>query len=155
MNIQKKPLIINVAIPLLVGGLSAWLTKDSMKTFEQLNQPPLSPPGVLFPIVWTILYILMGVSSARIYLTEKSEKRYEALKIYVLQLAINFLWSPVFFNLEAYLLALALIIILWVLILGMIKRFSDIVPWAGYLQIPYFLWVTFATYLNLMIYILN
>ena len=152
---KLKPYVISVAIALGVGALASLVTKNSMDIYQRINMPPLSPPGVLFPIVWTILYILMGVSSARIYLTEKSEKRYEALKIYVLQLAINFLWSPVFFNLEAYLLALALIIILWVLILGMIKRFSDIVPWAGYLQIPYFLWVTFATYLNLMIYILN
>ena len=150
-----KPYIISIAIALGVGALAAFLTRNSMNIYQRIERPPLSPPSILFPIVWTLLYTLMGISSAKIYLKKKSGKRDVALKVYALQLALNFFWSLIFFNLEAFLFAFAVIILLWVLIIIMIKRFYDLVPWTGYLQIPYLLWVTFAAYLNLMIYILN
>ena len=150
-----KPYIISIAIALGVGALAAFLTRNSMNIYQRIERPSLSPPSILFPIVWTLLYTLMGISSAKIYLKKKSGKRDAALKVYALQLALNFFWSLIFFNLEAFLFAFAVIILLWVLIIIMIKRFYDLVPWTGYLQIPYLLWVTFAAYLNLMIYILN
>ena len=150
-----KPYIVSVVLALGTGALAALLTRNNMNIYQKTVMPPFSPPAAVFPIVWTVLYIFMGISSARIFLSEEGEIREAALKAYGLQLAINFLWSLVFFNMRAFLLAFALIIVLWVLILAMIKLFYDIVPWAGYLQVPYILWVTFAAYLNLMIYILN
>ena len=152
---KLKPYIISIAIALGVGALAAFLTRDSMNIYQRIERPPLSPPPILFPIVWTLLYTLMGISSGRIYIEKKSEKREAALKVYAFQLAVNFFWSLIFFNLEAFLFAFAVIILLWVLIIIMIKRFYELVPWTGYLQIPYLLWVTFAAYLNLMIYLLN
>ena len=152
-----KPYVISVAIALLVGGLSALLTRDNMNIYDEIVMPPLAPPGFLFPIVWTILYTLMGISSARIYLEgKKGEVPVEkALKIYALQLAVNFFWSIIFFNMQAFLFAFIWILLLWVLIIIMIKEFYYIYPPAAWLQIPYLLWVTFAAYLNLAIYILN
>ena len=152
---KLKPYIISAAIALGIGALAAFLTKDNMDIYQRINMPPLSPPSFLFPIVWSILYIFMGISSAEIFLSAKSENREAGLKVYKLQLAINFVWSLVFFNMQAFLLSFAVIILLWILILVMIKLFYDISPWAGYLQIPYLLWVSFAAYLNLAIYILN
>ena len=152
-----KPYIISILIALGVGGLSALLTRDNMDIYSRIVMPPLAPPGFLFPIVWTVLYTLMGISSARIYLEGKEDNKLaaDALKVYALQLALNFFWSIIFFNLEAFLFAFIWILLLWVLIIIMIRKFNAIDPLAAWLQIPYFLWVTFAAYLNLTIYILN
>ena len=152
-----KTYIISAAIALAVGGLSAFLTKDSMDIYQSINQPPLAPPAILFPIVWTVLYILMGISSAVIYnrREDNSEDAYSALKVYAFQLIVNFFWSIIFFNMRAYLFAFVWLVILWILIIVMIVRFRKISPVAAYLQIPYLLWVTFAGYLNFMIYFLN
>ena len=153
MIISWKKLLINLVIPLAVGGLSALSTMGSMESFEQLNKPPLSPPGWLFPIVWTILFILMGISA---YLVSVSGKPTDvAFKYYGLQLVFNFLWSIIFFNFENYLLAFVWLIALLVLIVITAVRFYSIDKRAGYLFIPYILWVVFAGYLNLGIYILN
>lgn len=154
MKIKWKELIISIAISLGVGALSGFLTRNSMALFQELVKPPLSPPGWIFPIVWTILYILMGISAYLVYVSDSKEKE-EALRIYTLQLMFNFFWSLVFFNWQAYLLAFVILIILWILIILMIRKFSEISPLAGKLQIPYLLWVTFAGYLNLAIYFLN
>lgn len=152
-----KPYVISILIPLAVGGLAAWLTMDSMDVYARINQPPLAPPGWLFPIVWGILYVLMGISSALVFLdkTASPEEKSSALKVYGLQLIVNFFWSIIFFNMQNYLFAFIWLLLLWVLIIIMIVRFARIKPIAGYLQIPYLLWVTFAGYLNLMIYLLN
>lgn len=154
---KLKPYIISVLIALGVGGLAALLTSGNMDIYEKIIEPPLSPPGALFPIVWTVLYTLMGIGSALVYVKGKEENTdiSGALGIYLLQLAVNFLWSIIFFNLQAYLFAFIWIILLWILIITMIKRFYEISPLAAYLQIPYLLWVSFAAYLNLAIYILN
>lgn len=154
MKIHWKSLLWNLALPLLTGGLSAWVTADSMKQFANLNQPPLSPPGWLFPIVWTILFTLMGISS---YLVNKTDSPYKsaALRVYGIQLGVNFFWPILFFRLQAFLGAFFWLLLLWVLIIVMIVLFHKVKPIAGYLQIPYFLWVTFAAYLNLAIYFLN
>ncbi|MBE7043676.1 MAG: tryptophan-rich sensory protein [Ruminococcaceae bacterium] len=125
-----------------------------MEQFAQLNQPPLSPPGWLFPVVWTILYTLMGISSYLIQQSDSPDKN-TALRLYGIQLAVNFFWPILFFRFQAYLLSFFWILLLWVLIIVMIVQFYKIKPIAGLLQIPYLLWVTFATYLNLAIYLLN
>ena len=155
-KIRWKELITAIAIPLAVGGLSAFLTRDSMKKFSQLNQPPLSPPAWLFPVVWTILFALMGWASYRIYVSDASRPRKRrALTVYGVQLAFNFLWSLIFFNLGAYLAAFAVLMLLWLLIIVTLVSFWYIDSIAGELLIPYVLWVTFAAYLNLSIYLLN
>ena len=153
---KLKPYIISVIIALAVGGLSALLTKNNMNIFEKINMPPLSPPSVVFPTVWAVLYILMGISSAIIYKngTDREEVQ-SALKVYALQLAVNFFWSLIFLNMQAYLFAFIWLVLLWVLVIVMIVKFKKISPAAAWLQIPYLLWITFAGYLSLMIYLLN
>ncbi len=140
-------------IPLVVGGLSALLTRDGMGTFNSLNKPSLAPPGWLFPVAWTILYILMGIASYLVLTSGKPSDK--ALTVYGVQLVFNFFWSIIFFNLELYLFAFIWLAILWILILATAYLFYGISKPAGYLMLPYLLWVTFAGYLNLSIYLLN
>lgn len=152
-----KPYVILVAIALGVGALSAFFTRGNMNIYDRIQTPPLAPPGILFPIVWSILYTLMGISSAIIYTKGRDENIpiYDALRIYAIQLVVNFFWSIIFFNLEAFLFAFLWLLLLWVLIMIMIKKFYKIDKTAAYLQIPYLLWVTFAAYLNFAIFLLN
>lgn len=152
--INLKQLIISLAIPLGVGGLAALLTINSMQQFEQMAKPPLSPPGFLFPIVWTILYALMGIASYIVYRSDSPNKLY-ALILYGVQLAVNFIWPLVFFNLDAYLLAFICILVLLVLVIITTVMFYQIDKLAGILMIPYCIWVAFATYLNFGIFLLN
>lgn len=154
MNANKRKLIIFILIPLAVGLISGILTKNSMTMYNTLNQPALSPPGWVFPVVWTILYILMGVSSYLIA-TSPSQKKQEALLLYAIQLFLNFIWSPIFFGLGNYFLAFLVLVLLWYVIVKMIRAFFRIDPTAALLQIPYLLWITFAGYLNLAIIFLN
>ena len=155
-KIDKKKLTICIAIPLIVGGISAWLTMNSMDTFERLNQPPLSPPGWLFPVVWTVLFVLMGIGSYLVIESEASQTiKKPALWTYGIQLAFNFLWTIVFFNLQWFLFAFISLVVLWLLILATIIQFYRIRKAAGYLLIPYLLWVAFAGYLNFGVYLLN
>ncbi len=147
---------VGIAIPLLVGILSAFLTMGSMDIYSSIVKPNTAPPAILFPIVWTVLYVLMGIGSTMVYKTDAdpSLKR-SALTLYGLQLAVNFFWSILFFNQRAFLLSFVWLIILWILILSMIVSFSKVNKAAALLQIPYLLWVSFAGYLNLMIVLLN
>lgn len=139
-----------------VGGLSGWLTREGSKIYRQtVVQPPLSPPAIVFPIVWGILFALMGVSGARIYLSPVSGAQTRSLLIYFAQLAFNFCWSIFFFNLQAFGFSLAWLVALWALILWMILSFRKIDPLAAWLQVPYLLWVTFAAYLNAGVWLLN
>ena len=156
MKINWKQLIIAVLIPLAVGGLSALLSGGGMEGFQALNQPPLSPPGWLFPVVWTVLYVLMGIASYLIYTSDapKSDK-FLALGLYAFQLFFNFFWSIIFFSLEKYLFAFIWLIVLWMLIIMTTVVFRTISKPAARLMIPYIHWVTFAAYLNLAIYLLN
>ena len=148
--------MIGIAIPLAVGALSGFLTMGAMESFQEtVKQSALTPPGIVFPIVWTILYTLMGISSARIYLAEPSEERTRGLTIYVFQLIFNFFWSLFFFNMRAFGFSLLWILALWALIGLMILSFRKVDPLAALLQIPYFLWVTFATYLTYTVWQLN
>ena len=154
MNIKNKStLIIFILIPLAAGSLSALLSGNSA-AYLALNKPPLSPPSFLFPIVWTILYILMGISSYIIYESETPEKN-KALRLYFIQLFFNFLWSIFFFGFSMYLFAFLWLLVLIILIVLMIYQFHKISPVAAYLQIPYLIWCLFAAYLNFMIYQLN
>ncbi len=156
MTIKLKPLLISLAIPLAVGGLSALFTMNSMEAFESINQPPLSPPGWLFPVVWSILFILMGISAYLVYMTPGFKKqKTTAFIVYATQLVFNFFWSIIFFNMQAYLFAFIWLVILWALIITNIILFYRISKPAGLLMIPYLLWVTFAGYLNFAIYLIN
>lgn len=152
-----KPYVVSIAIALAVGGLSALLTKNNMEMYGNIDKPPLSPPGWIFPIVWGILYVLMGIGAAQVYMNRlgKEEDARSALFIYGLQLAVNFFWSIIFFNMQAFLFAFIWLIILWVLLIVMIIKFKRVNKIAAYIQIPYLLWVTFAGYLTLAVYILN
>ena len=152
MNYLKK-LIIYIAIPLLIGIIGSLLGNPSMG-FESINKPSFMPPSIIFPIVWTILYILMGISSYIISKENNNNKTY-SLGIYALQLLFNLLWTFFFFNLKWYLFSFIWIIILIILVSVMIYKFIKINKTAGYLQIPYLIWLVFASILNLTIYLIN
>ncbi len=149
-----KAFIISIAISMGTGLIASLLTLRNFGVYSEMIQPPLSPPAWLFPVVWTILYFLMGVSAYMIYM-EKSEEKFAALGVYLIQLVFNFLWSLIYFNLGKVLFAFIWLVILWMLILVMVVSFYRINKTAGYLQIPYLIWVTFAGYLNLALYLLN
>ena len=139
-----------------VGFWAGWLTREGSAVYNAtVAKPPLSPPGIVFPIVWGILYALMGIGAARIYPAPASEARTRSLILYLVQLAFNFFWSIIFFNLQAFGFAFLWILVLWGLILWMILSFRQVDPPAAWLQIPYFLWVPFAAYLNLAVWMLN
>lgn len=139
-----------------VGALSGWLTRDGMKVYtEAVVQPPLSPPPWLFPIVWSILFALMGIGAARVSLAPRSKTRSLGLNLFVIQLIVNFFWSPIFFNAQAFGTALLWLILLWILVLAMILVFRKVDKIAGYIHIPYLLWLTFAAYLNWGVWQLN
>jgi len=153
-NKKLATLSVFVLIPLLVGYLAGFFTSDSMMLYSQLNKPPISPPGYIFPIVWTILYVLMGISSHIIYESNSPNSK-KVLKVYVFQLILNFLWSIIFFGFNNFVLAFVWILFLILVIIYMIYEFSKISKIAALLQIPYLLWCIFAAYLNFMIIILN
>ena len=157
MNEKRKVYIFSILLALAVGGLSALLTRGSMNLYEDIKAPPLAPPGILFPIVWTILYILMGISAAMVYndrAASENEKT-SALYTYAASLIFNFAWSIIFFNMRAFLFAFLWLLILLFLIIRTIMKYHAISPLAAYLQIPYAVWVTFAGYLNFAIWVLN
>ena len=147
-----EPLIFSLLIPLTVGAASSILSGTMMP--PTYIQPSFSPPGYLFPIVWTILYILMGVSSYLVYISD-SPKKPAALLVYATQLVFNFFWSILFFRFSLYGLAFLWLLALIGLIAIMIYLFSKIGPTAAYLQLPYLLWCLFAAYLNFAVYMLN
>lgn len=152
---RLKPLIISIIIPLALGGLVGFLLRDDIKVYAALEKPPLSPPGLVFPIVWSILYLLMGISCYLVYDTPHSSARTRALQIYAVQLAVNLIWPFLFFRREAFLAAFAWIILLDVLVTAMIVSFHHVRPRAAYLQIPYLIWILFASYLNFGVWFLN
>ena len=155
-QLSWKPYLLWILLAEAVGGLSAWLTRDGTKLFNAAAaQPPLSPPSWVFPLVWGILYALMGIGAARIYQTPPSVQRSRALNLFVVQLAVNFCWSLIFFNLRAYGLAFFWLLLLWGLVLWMTLSFRKVDPLAAKLQIPYLLWLTFAAYLNAGVWYLN
>lgn len=151
------PYPVGILIPVGVGTLAAVLTRDSMDIYATLKTPPLAPPAILFPIVWTALYILMGISSATVYLGRDADPAAASLGLrrYFVSLLFNFLWSIIFFNVRSPLAALVTLFVLLYLIITTVISYKRISPVAAYLQIPYILWVAFAGYLNAGIYFLN
>lgn len=156
VRFNLKRLIISLLIPLAAGGISALITRGDMDLYKTVNRPPLSPPGIVFPIVWTVLYILMGVS---LYLIWNNGDNYSdktaGYVIFAIQLFLNFIWSPVFFSARQYLLAFILLVILFISVILMMIRFYKIYRPAALLQIPYLIWLVIAGYLNMGVYLLN
>ena len=155
MSVKIKALLVNLAIPLAVGGASALLTRESMEFYETVDKPAFAPPGTVFPIVWTILFLLMGVSAYLVWTQYRAPLRRRALWVYAIQLAVNFVWPLLFFRARAFLAAFVWLLALIVLIAVMIGLFCRIRRAAGLLQIPYLLWSIFAAALNLGVWLLN
>ena len=149
--------IVAIAIPLVIGITAAALTRNNMDIYRTLNTPPLSPPAILFPIVWSLLYVVMGVSSAGIYNNKdlNPEAARCGIGYYGASLIFNFAWSIIFFNFSAALAALVCLIVLLYFIIRTIIEYRKVKPWCAYLQIPYAIWVLFAGYLNAGIWLLN
>ena len=156
MNKNKTKVYgISIAISLVIGGLSALFTMMGMENYRLADKPALTPPEIVFPIVWTILYLLMGISAARVWIASEDKGSNGGLMLYAIQLVVNFFWSIIFFTLQAYGFAFFWLLFLWLLVLLMIISFSKTDKLAAYLQVPYLLWLTFAAYLNFMVWMLN
>lgn len=156
---MKKRNFINILLviaPLLIGICSSILTRDMMVEYGTLSKPPLSPPTIVFPIAWTILYLLMGIASAIIYSKEEySNNRSTGLTLHVVQLILNFFWSIIFFNMGQYYFAFIWLVILWLVVFSMMMNYKKISQTAFFLNVPYIVWLTFAGYLNLAVAIMN
>lgn len=151
-----KTYILWILLTEAVGILSGWLTREGVELYQATaQQPALAPPGIVFPIVWTVLYALMGLGAARVDLSPDSKSRTRGLLFFLIQLAFNFFWSLIFFRAQNYGFALIWLIALWLLILMMIQSFRKADKLAAWLQLPYLLWVTFAIYLNYSAWMLN
>lgn len=151
-----KPHAFWIILTEAIGGLSGWLAREGTEIYNAtITKPPLSPPSIVFPIVWGILFALMGIGAARIYLASASGARSRSLLLFLVQLVVNFFWSIIFFNLQAFGFSFIWLFLLWILILWMILSFRKVDKIAAWLQIPYLLWVTFAAYLNFGVWLLN
>lgn len=139
-----------------VGALSAWLSRSGMEAYSAtVTQPALTPPTWLFPVAWTVLYALMGIGAARVWLAPDTPERRRGLNLFVAQLIVNFFWSLIFFNLQAFGFALIWLLLLLGLVLWMTVEFTRTDRLAGLLQLPYLLWLAFAGYLTFMVWMLN
>lgn len=153
---DKKTYIIFVLLAEAVGLLAGLLTREATNIYsETILKPPLSPPAILFPVVWTVLYALMGIGAARVWLQPESADRSRGINLFVMQLTVNFFWSLIFFNAQAFGFAFFWLIVLWILVLLMVLQFYKVDPISAWLQIPYLLWITFAGYLNFAVWLLN
>ncbi len=154
---KLKPYVVSVAVALTVGGLSALLTRNNMNIYDDYVMPPLAPPGWLFPVAWGILYVLMGISAGHIIAHQNRNPKAasKGLSIYYLSLFVNFFWSIIFFNMRFVLLAFYWLLLLLGLVIFTVIKYKKVSKAAAYLQIPYILWLVFAGYLNLSIYLLN
>ena len=150
-----KPYVGFSALALLAGGLSGILTQGEMEAFSALRQPPLSPPGWVFPAAWTVLYLLMGIGMEIVWRKSDGGIRRRAVIIWGVQLAANFLWPLLFFLWQLRLLSLVWLVVLLILVANMTSEFEKTSVTAARLQIPYLLWLLFAAYLNLGVWILN
>lgn len=151
MKNVSKPRIFWFLLPLVVGGVSALITRGSTDIYGTLVKPPLAPPPILFPIVWGVLYLLMGIAAVLV----RNAGCEKPLTVFTAQLFVNFLWPILFFNARAFVAAFFLLLLLWAMILWTVILFYRCRPLAGWLMVPYLLWVTFAGYLNAMIAYLN
>lgn len=149
-------MIICVAIPVCVGLVSGFLTKNNMVVFDRINKPPLTPPSMVFPIAWAILYVMMGVASYfAITNCADGSQKLTMLVPYAAQLILNFAWSLIFFNAEAYGVAFVCLVFMQILIIRTAIYYLSVSKLAFFMMLPYIVWVTFAGYLNLGIIVLN
>ena len=156
VRVNGELLLFSLAVPLLVGGISALLTSDSMGQYAAMNQPTLAPPGWVFPIAWTLLYLMMGFASYLVLMTRgDGDRKRTAMFVYAAQLVLNFFWSILFFRFSLYFIAFLWLVVLWVVVLLCTGKFFRVSKRAGLLMIPYMLWLTFAAYLNFAVYQLN
>jgi tryptophan-rich sensory protein len=145
-----------IALSEVVGIIAGLLIRNGVEIYGlTVNKPPLSPPDWVFPVVWTILYALMGISAARVWLAKDSHEKSRSISLFIAQLAVNFFWPLFFFNLQAYGFALLWLILLWVLVFLLIFNTRRVDMLASWLLIPYLIWLTFAIYLNFGVYLLN
>lgn len=153
---RKKylPYVVFILIALIVEGVSGIVTAKGMPAYQLLTKPALTPPSIAFPIVWSILYVLMGIGAARVW-TANTGNRNGAIAVFAFQLALNFFWSVWFFGVQKYLLAFVWLVALIVSVAVMLRVFYRIDRLAGLLQIPYLLWLFYAAYLNFAIWLLN
>lgn len=154
MQIKWKPLACSIAIPLALGLLVGFLTKDSMGIYEQLNKPSMALPGYVFQAIWLILFALLGIASYIIYVSNSPEKE-KALQLYEINILLIFVWPVIFFLFQSHYIAFLIIIILWGVAFTMVSMFTQISRLAGWILLPYFIWVTYAAYLNFQILLLN
>lgn len=157
MKNKTKTYVCSIFLTLAVGALSALATMGNMDIYKSINTPSFAPPGFLFPVVWTILYILMGISVAAVIVSGREKSLYivPAIRTYLLQLAVNFFWSIIFFNMQSFLFSFIWLILLLILIIDMIAKFYPVNKFAAYINLPYLLWVIFAGILNFFIFRLN
>ncbi len=145
-----------ILLSVLTGILSGVISAGAMDTYQQeVIRPPLSPPGSVFPVVWTALYVLMGIGAARVWAVEPGKERNKGINLFVAQLVVNFFWSLIFFNLQSYALAFLWLLLLWGLVIWMVITFWKTDRLAAMLQLPYLLWLTFAAYLSAGVWYLN
>ena len=153
---RKPRYLLWIFLTELVGVLSGFISRDGIDAYAStVAKPSISPPPIFFPAVWTILYGLMGIGAARVASAPPGKQRSQALNSFVVQLVVNFFWSLIFFNAQAFGLAFLWLILLWVLVILMIVFFYRTDKFAAFLQIPYFLWVSFAAYLSFRVWQLN
>ena len=152
--VNLKRLLIALAVPLAVGGLSAFASGSFSEQYAVVNKPPLSPPGWVFPVVWTLLYLAMGYASYLV-MTVGGRDAKDALTVYYVQLALNFLWPILFFRFRLYTFAIFELILLIAAVTVMVIRFSHVDERAGYLTLPYLIWLCFALYLNIGVAVVN
>ena len=156
MKRKWKIYAIWIAVTELVGVLSALLSRKGMQAYDAtVNQPPFVPPMWVFPVAWSILFVLMGIGAAMVWLAPESALRRRGLNLFVAQLIVNFFWSLIYFNLQAFGFAFVWLVLLWLLVAWMSWTFYQVKPLAGLLQIPYLLWLTFAGYLSFSVWMLN
>ena len=156
MKKNVKTYLAFIAATEAVGAVSALLTRDGVKLYNDTAlKPPLSPPAIVFPVAWGVLYALMAAGASRVYLSPQSEQRTRGLRLYAVQLAMNFFWSVLFFDQRWYLFAAIWLAVMLALIIRMTVCWYRTDKPAAYLQIPYIAWVAFAAYLNVGVWILN
>ena len=157
MKFKKwKPYILFVLFAEGVGLLSWLFTMNAVMLYSGgIQKPPLSPPAIVFPIVWFILYALMGIGGAKVATSANRQMGDNSLNLFIAQLIVNFFWSFFFFNAQAFGFAAIWLVLLWILVLLMIISFSNVDRGAAWLQVPYLIWLTFAAYLNFGVYLLN
>ena len=151
---KYKYIILNIAISLGIGVAIALSTMNSMNLYQKINRPKIAPPGFIFPIVWSVLYVMIGLSSYLIHRSNNNNKE-SALILYYFQLVLNFVWPITFFNYQNFLLALAILLALNISVIILIRLFYKIRPIAAYLLLPYLGWIIFALYLNFWIFLRN